>query len=331
MRDTFEIIEELIECYKNEIQSSFKKSEFIKWLSNLGIEGDEVEKVFSKFRALAESAQPQISLKNGISAKISSLGSKKGRQYRIELSAQVLNIRHPNSSPAKPFNDLSVSIPTSKIIDDFLQTNDMAIGGSVINSNSLTIIRNPEDLGWIPNGQEGCYFIFCTLPETHIPCFSESGYLGYKREIIKDGKAFRCLYNGKGEKTKERLMNHIFSKATISKASAPGAGHVRISDTGAMSLEAIDEDQVKHLQLYNQFDPGRLRLKKVSKAVQLCSHVRYSGKVYLLNGIDIREPQWAEATWAVCVVRTDSEFGKILIEEAFARENGRPPLCRRHG
>ena len=207
----------------------------------------------------------------------------------------------------------------------------MRIGGDVIGSASLVKITVPEDLAWLANKLEGCYFIFTSMLEKTIPCLSSDGYKCFQNSIEKDGVAYRCLYNGKGKGIRERLTTHLFNESTLNKALSCENAKINISDTGALSLDTMDESQAQLLKKRGQYDSNKCRLKRVRKSIQAGSHLQHDEKLYFLNGIDIREPHWHDVSWAVCVVQTDSEFGKILVEEAFSRKNGRPPLCRRHG
>jgi hypothetical protein len=332
MKTMLELLQDVVETREQESLRSFQKNDLIKWFSDIGVEGLSLEKIFSEFKKFAESEHPQFNLGNGKIIFIASSGAKKGRRYSIELgprepSPKFLTIKND----IKNLNSPSLFLSTSSLVDEFLSMYDMTVGGGIINSSSLHLIRTPEDLDSIPNGQEGCYFIFSTLSEAQIPCFSEDNYKCHQRSIEKDCLTFRCLYNGKGKKTKERLMSHLFNKCTLKKAVGCADAEIRISDTGAMSLDVMDEAQARILEARRLFDSNKCKLKKVLKTIQPCSHLRHEGKLYFLNGIDIRESQWNKVTWAICTIRTDSEFGKILIEEAFARKNGRPPLCRRHG
>lgn len=232
-------------------------------------------------------------------------------------------------------DDPSIHIPTAYEIESFLEDEKLKVGGRYINADSLMILSDKSDLKPIGGNQEGCYFIFSTLPEEEIPTFSKDGYRGYKATLEKDGYIFRCLYNGKGGHLRERLQEHLFNTKTLKKILSPDYKNNNISGTGAMSLEAMSEAQAKSLELNNKFDPAKHKLKTISKAFKKethqSAHQNYEGKDFLINGIDITEEQWSDVKFAVIVVKTDSEFGKILIEEAFAAENGRPPLCRRHG
>ena len=153
----------------------------------------------------------------------------------------------------------------------------------------------------------------------------------YQKFIEKDGNIFRCLYNGKGNKIKERLYQHIFNNHTINKIESEIHKNSVISGTGAMSLNAISQSKLNEMENKKQYDPKKHKLKPLPKSLHSDSNIKYEGKSFLLNGIDITEAPWSNYLFAVCVVKTESEFGKILIEEAFSRINGRPPLCRRHG
>ncbi|MBN8542374.1 MAG: hypothetical protein J0L82_18430 [Deltaproteobacteria bacterium] len=332
MKTILQIIEDLIARFPTEVRAGFSKADFIRWLEAAGYPNGEFEDIFCEFKDLAERDYPKFVLDNGETVYFVSSGVKRGRRYSIEVGQETIARLFKERAKAKDRSaSSSIFLPTAEAVDKFLSEFDLTIGGNVIGPNSLTIVKKPEDLESIPSQQMGCYFIFSTLTEQQIPNLSADDYACHKRWIDKDGLRFRCLYNGKGAQTRERLAVHLFNNSTREKVLNSEGGEVKVSGTGAMSLDVISEADVRILVERNQLDRNKHWLKKIEKSIRRYSHVRHHPDGYFLNGIDIREDKWSKVTWAVCTVETDSEFGKILIEEAFARKNGRPPLCRRHG
>jgi hypothetical protein len=228
-------------------------------------------------------------------------------------------------------SEFAVEIPTQYLIDRFLEDKDLSIGGRIFNQENLKVLKSKSDLASIGSCQQGCYFIFSTLEEFEIPSISVDGYQAYSKYIEKDGEKFRCLYNGKGQHIKERLQLHLFNSHTLTKVLSENHKAKTISGTGALSLETISAQQAKKLEELGKYFPSKHKLKPVQKALHVDSHLKLEDQQFFLNGIDITEEQWAKYKFAVVVIKTNSEFGKILIEEAFATKNKRPPLCRRHG
>ena len=223
------------------------------------------------------------------------------------------------------------SIPTDEQIKLFLDRHDLSIGGKYFNASNLRVVARREDLNAIGSGQVGCYFIFSTMKENEIPCISVDGYKGYQKSMQIGEDSFRCLYNGKGLKIKERLFQHIFNNHTLEKIKSSKNKNSTISGTGALSLDTITQEEALRLEEAKMYYPAKHKLKPIKKGLHPDSHLKLEDKCYFLNGIDIEEQRWKKYKFAICVIKTDSEFGKILIEEAFAVQNGRPPLCRRHG
>ncbi len=236
-----------------------------------------------------------------------------------------------DTSTKEPSKDFSMEIETENQIHQFLKTNDLSIGGALFNKDNLKVLNHRDDLKGIGSAQPGCYFIFSTIPETEIPTISVDGYKGYQPFIEKEGEVYRCLYNGKGQKLKERLQQHLFNSHTLEKVLSKDFKNNKLSGTGAMSLDSISLEEALEFEKNGLFIPSKQKLKPVQKALHPDSHLKLEGQQFFLNGIDITEEKWSKYKFAVCVVKTDSEFGKILIEEGFAVQNGRPPLCRRHG
>ncbi len=332
MKTILQIIEDMIARHPEEIRTEFSKKDFMRWLEAAGHNGAMCANLFSEFRGLAEREFPRFSLGTGEVIYLASFGVKKGRRYSIQDGrAMVEPVSFPRSEKRNPVASSSVFLSTAPAVDKFLSEFDLTIGGDLIGPASLKILRTPDDLDVIPNQQMGCYFIFSTLTEEQVPNLSADDYRCFERSIEKDGLTFRCLYNGKGANTRERLMVHLFNKSTRAKALNSADGRIKISSTGAMSLDVIDREDIRTLETRSQLGRSKHLLKKVKKSLQVPSNVQHDPEGYFVNGIDIREEKWSGVSWAVCTIVTDSEFGKILIEEAFARKNGRPPLCRRHG
>lgn len=224
----------------------------------------------------------------------------------------------------------SISLPlanTSSFVETFLAEGYIEFNGKYLNADNLIILKKESDLDAIPYGIMGCYFIFSNIPKERIPVFSKDGFKCYDQSLIKkDGIDFRCLYNGKGE-IHQRIKHHLFCSQTYLKASQNEAS--RISDTGGISLEAISHEQYEKLKSAGKI-PKNPNIKK-SKFIQQESIFKGFPNGYFLNGINIEEEHWKNYQFAILPIQTDSELGKILIEESFAHINGRPPLCRRHG
>ena len=126
-------------------------------------------------------------------------------------------------------------------------------------------------------------------------------------------------------------MQHLFNSHTLLKIKQVNSKNKSLSGTGAMSLESISAKEAEALSVSHRFYPDKQKLKPVKKSLHPGSHRKLGEEGYFINGIDITEEQWVKYKFAICVIETDTELGKILIEEAFAKQNGRPPLCRRHG
>jgi hypothetical protein len=241
-----------------------------------------------------------------------------------------------NENKAKPTvesifqnSDLIGLVPTIGIIDKIISDGFLTYSGKYINEKNLVHLKSEIDLNFIDTAMMGCYFIFSNIPKENVPLFSKDGYLCYDKTIIKDGIEYRCLYNGKSEKVKERLKVHLFNSHTLEKINSGLAK--TISGTGAMSLVSLSQNDLNVLEKSKHYMPSKHKLKPVEKSLQPDSLDKREGHAYFLNGIDITEKDWQIYNFAVLVLKSDSEFGKILIEEAFCKLNGRPPLCRRHG
>ncbi|MCO4793893.1 MAG: hypothetical protein KC493_09280 [Bacteriovoracaceae bacterium] len=243
-----------------------------------------------------------------------------------ETSSKVVN-----KSKQVVNDNFSIFVPTNDEIIKFRNLYNLSIGGELFNSSSLRALRSKSDLDSIGSGQQGCYFIFSNIPENEIPTFSDDGYKAYKPCIHLDGVEYRCLYNGKGQKVKERLYQHLFNAHTLDKIKSKDFKNKTLSGTGALSLTAITKELAIELEKRGIYNPSKQRLKPVDKRIRPGSPDSFKDKFVFLNGIDITESPWINYSFAVVVIKTDSEFGKILIEEAFASQNGRPPLCGRHG
>lgn len=221
-------------------------------------------------------------------------------------------------------------VETKAAITQIINNGVVDLGGKYLNSENLVVLQNSKSLNFIESASEGCYFIFSTLPLEKIPVMSLDGDKNYTNNyLIKDGVKYHCLYNGKANSVKERLKVHLFNSHTLEKVASGKAD--TISGTGAMSLVSVSEEEVTKLQSEKKYDPFKHKLKPVRKSIQPCSLDQREGHKYFLNGIDITEAPWNQYQFAVIVLRSDSEFGKMLIEEAFCVKNGRPPLCKRHG
>jgi hypothetical protein len=220
-------------------------------------------------------------------------------------------------------------IKTKDIIDQIISTGVVDFNGKFINATNLVLLQNVKSLEFIESSMEGCYFIFSDLPKEKIPVLSKDGFKCHELSIEKDGTHFRCLYNGKGNSVKERLKVHLFNSHTLEKIKQGKAK--TISGTGAMSLVSLPKDAFDVLEREGKYIPSKHNLKPVEKSIQDCAIDKREGHQFFLNGIDIKEDPWSGYKFAVIVLKSDSEFGKILIEEAFCEKNGRPPLCRRHG
>jgi hypothetical protein len=232
---------------------------------------------------------------------------------------EELSIEHP----------LIKLVKTDDVISQFLASGQVEFNGPYINSNNLILLEGVRSLDFLEAGMEGCYFIFSTIPEELIPVLSKDGLKCYRQYLEKDGIKYRCLYNGKGNNIRERLKLHLYNPFTLEKIkNNPGK---TISGTGAMSLSSHPAEVFTELEKKGQFNPAKHKLKPVEKSIQECSIEKRQGHQYFLNGIDIHESPWNSYKFAMLIVRSDSEFGKILIEEAFCLKNGRPPLCKRHG
>ena len=233
------------------------------------------------------------------------------------------------------FNELVKNSPqiklieTKEIIRKILSSGIVDLNGSFLNQDTLVILKEEKDLDFIESGMEGCYFIFSNLPKESVPVLSINGYECYEKTIQKEGLEFGCLYNGKGKSVKERLKVHLFNSNTLEKVKKGNAK--TISGTGAMSLISLAQEDFDQLEKEKKYDPSKHKLKPVEKSIQPETIDKREGHAFFLNGIDITESQWKDHKFAVIVLKSDSEFGKILIEEAFCEKNGRPPLCRRHG
>lgn len=232
------------------------------------------------------------------------------------------------SELSKPTSSIQL-VETNKLIESFLSSKVVDFNGPFLNSDNLVVLRNIESLDFIETGMIGCYFIFSDMPVEMIPVLGQDGLKCYENYIEKDGTKFRCLYNGKGNSVKERLKLHLFNPFTLEKINKGLAK--TISGTGAMSLESYPEEVFKELQKAGKYDPSKHKLKPVEKSIQDTSLDKREGHLYFMNGIDIVEEKWKQYQFAVIVLKSDSEFGKILIEESFSVKNGRPPLCKRHG
>lgn len=219
-------------------------------------------------------------------------------------------------------------VETKSLIAKIIESGVVNYGGPYFNSENIRVLNSVEDLNFIPMTLNGCYFIFSTIPVEKLPIMSVKGSETYQKNCIeKDGQVFRCLYNGKGD-VKGRLKLHLFNPFTPSKIEGTDQ---TISGTGAMSLNSLPQSKFDELEAKKQYYPEKHKLKPVRKSIQPESHDQREGHAYFLNGIDITEEPWNQYKFAIVVLDSDSEFGKILVEEAFCEINGRPPLCKRHG
>ncbi len=220
-------------------------------------------------------------------------------------------------------------VSTKEVLQTIWDKVDLTIGGKLLGKNNFTLLQKKSDLNFIESSMEGCYFIFSNLPKDKVPAMSFDGYQCYDKELIIGDEVFHCIYNGKGNKVKERLKVHLFNSHTLKKVDEGRAK--TISGTGAMSLVSLPKEEFDRLEREKKYDPVKHKLKPVSKSIQNVSLDKRLNDLYFLNGIDISEAPWVNYKFGIIVLQSDSEFGKILIEEAFCAFNGRPPLCRRHG
>ncbi len=220
-------------------------------------------------------------------------------------------------------------VKTNDILQVIWERVDLRIGGSLIGESNLKLLKRKSDLEYIESGMEGCYFIFSNIPKDKVPVLSSDGYRCFDKELKVGDEIFHCLYNGKGKKVKERLKVHLFNSHTLKKVDEGKAK--TISGTGAISLVSLPKEEFQRLEREGKYVPSKHKLKPVAKSIQKESLDKREGDAFFLNGIDISEEMWSKYKFGVIVLKSDNEFGKILIEEAFCAFNGRPPLCRRHG
>lgn len=216
-----------------------------------------------------------------------------------------------------------IFIETKELLEEFFKKNgSLAVGSKLINVDNLKILRKKQDLQSLPN-EYGCYFIFSTLSPEKVPCFNDDGYKCFENELSHIDGVFRCIYGGKGGKIRGRVSKHLFSNHTLLKIK--NGVNEKVSSTGSLSLAYVTSKEV------SDFKIEKNNLKPFGKSVKKISKVQDANGVYFLNGINVEEESWSGVLFGVIAITTDSELGKILIEQAFVQENGMPPLCKRFG
>jgi len=219
---------------------------------------------------------------------------------------------------------MNIELDTKWLIEKFEEKYDLTIGGIILNSENLLIIKHSSQFDKIPN-KYGCYFIFSNLQKKEVFTFND--YKCFDRAIVKMKTEFRCLYNGKAKNIRSRIKNHLNNSRSKNKILIGDVN--KIPQTGCLSLESIKKSDIEKL-----LEEGKLKIKpnysylKHSKKLSRLNEKNIDPNSYLLNGINIFEDKWNENSFGIIVLTTKSKLGAGIIEQSFRNVNGIPPLCK---